>query len=236
MRVRRNAAAHSAACSPFAFPLLPTESPCALRGLRLLGTYVRAHAAFRLPVRGNTRRRRGGRSHLARRCRHSTHVAGRRCPLWQDSRSNPRPSGFHRCTYHWCNAGDAIDPNLQHVIHSGAGIEPLVLGKSTIAGIQRKVNLFNRILINADEDGHISRPCRPSCQVDDIARGLWHSEARRCPDRTRGRTHTSSTASQREGNARAFPIATRCRKRTIPFLQRQTPRRNKRGREPARQH
>ena len=109
---------------------------------------------------------------LARRCRHSTHVAGRRCPLWQDSRSDPRPSGFHRCTYHWCNAGDAIDPNLQHVIHSGAGIEPLVLGKSTIAGIQRKVNLFNRILINADEDGHISRPCRPSCQVDDIARGL----------------------------------------------------------------
>lgn len=56
------------------------------------------------------------------------------------------------------------------------------------------------------------------------------------PTERGGRTHASSTASQREGNARAFPIATRCRKRTIPFLQRQTPRRNKREREPARQH
>ena len=156
--VRRIAAAHGAACSSFAFPRLPTESPCVMHGLRLLGTYVRAHAAFRLPVRGNTRRRRGGRSHPARRCRRITHDAGRRCPTWLDSKNDPRPSGFHRCTYHWCNAGDAIDPNLQHVIHRGAGIEPLVLGKSTIAGIQRKVNLFNRILINADEHGHILVP------------------------------------------------------------------------------
>ena len=31
------------------------------------------------------------------------------------------------------------------------------------------------------------------------------------------RANLRSTASQREGNARAFPIATRCRRRTIPF-------------------
>lgn len=63
-------------------------------------------------------------------------------------------------------------------------------------------------------------PVSTLCQVYGIASKLGHSDAENTPS-SESRTHLRSTASQREGNARAFPIATRLRRRTIPFMQRQ---------------
>lgn len=65
---------------------------------------------------------------------------------------------------------------------------------------------------------HLLMPtCTPKLTTVLVDPGI--KEPGGAPRLNAGRTHASSTTSQREGNAPAFPIATRCHRRTISFPQ-----------------